>query len=209
MDNLKKFATEADYSAATLNYPAVSWVVSGDTVHFDKEAQPDTPKLLIGVEWVNAGEGANFTLYNCESTTPLSSIDDVVFDDTTVGTGSCYIYTEGATYHMAQYILKGTVVGEEFAGELAFGSASDAEGFEMLIPSQVTEISYLPSNNISALVIEATTPPSIDYTSSDFDNIDAIYVPDDAVNTYKATSPWLDISGKIYPISDYSGNLPV
>lgn len=38
MDNLKKFATYADYSAATLSYPAVSWVVSGDTVYFDKAA---------------------------------------------------------------------------------------------------------------------------------------------------------------------------
>lgn len=209
MDNLKKFANEAEYSAATLNYPAVSWVVSGDTVHFDKEAQIDTPKLLIGVEWVNTNEGDNFTLYNCESTTPLQSIDDIILDNTTVGTGSCYIYTEGATYHMAQYALKGTVVGEEFAGGLAFGSASDAEGFEMLIPSQVTEIDYLPTNNISALVIEATTPPSISYTSSDFDNVDEIYVPDDFVNTYKAASGWGDVLSKIFPISDYSGNLPV
>lgn len=38
MDNLKKFSTYNDYSAATLNYPAVSWVVSGDTVYFDKAA---------------------------------------------------------------------------------------------------------------------------------------------------------------------------
>lgn len=38
MDNLKKFATYADYSAATLNYPAVSWIVSGNTVAFDPEA---------------------------------------------------------------------------------------------------------------------------------------------------------------------------
>ena len=36
MDNLRCFNTEADYSAATLNYPAVSYVVSGDTVHYDK-----------------------------------------------------------------------------------------------------------------------------------------------------------------------------
>ena len=35
MNNLKKFATEADYNAATLNYPAVSWVTGTDTVHFD------------------------------------------------------------------------------------------------------------------------------------------------------------------------------
>lgn len=38
MDNLKKFATYNDYTAATLNYPAVSWIVSGNTVAFDPEA---------------------------------------------------------------------------------------------------------------------------------------------------------------------------
>ena len=38
MNNLRKFNTEADYQAAELNYPAVSWIVSGDTVHFDKTA---------------------------------------------------------------------------------------------------------------------------------------------------------------------------
>lgn len=49
MNNLKKFETEADYSAATLNYPAVSWVVSGDTVHFDKSAPAPTvnDKVMI------------------------------------------------------------------------------------------------------------------------------------------------------------------
>lgn len=34
-NNLRKFQNEAEYSAATLNYPAVSWVVNGE-VHFDK-----------------------------------------------------------------------------------------------------------------------------------------------------------------------------
>lgn len=38
MRNLRKFNTEAEYSAATptLNYPSVAWVVSGDTFHYDK-----------------------------------------------------------------------------------------------------------------------------------------------------------------------------
>lgn len=39
-NNLRKFQTEADYTAATLTYPAVSWVVSGDTLHYDKVAPP-------------------------------------------------------------------------------------------------------------------------------------------------------------------------
>lgn len=36
MRNLRKFNTEEDYNAAELNYPAVSWIVSGDTVVYDK-----------------------------------------------------------------------------------------------------------------------------------------------------------------------------
>ena len=38
-NNLRRFQTEAQYSAATLNYPAVSWVVEGDGIHFDKASQ--------------------------------------------------------------------------------------------------------------------------------------------------------------------------
>lgn len=36
MRNLRKFNTEAEYSAATLNYPSVAWIVSADTVVYDK-----------------------------------------------------------------------------------------------------------------------------------------------------------------------------
>ena len=47
MNNLKKFSTEADYSAATLNYPAVSWVTGTDTVHFDKLVPAPNNKVKI------------------------------------------------------------------------------------------------------------------------------------------------------------------
>lgn len=43
-NNLKKFTTEAEYSAATLNYPAVSWVTATDNVYFDK-TNPVVPML--------------------------------------------------------------------------------------------------------------------------------------------------------------------
>lgn len=42
MNNLRKFATEAEYSAATLSYPSVAWVTSTDAVHFDKESPTPT-----------------------------------------------------------------------------------------------------------------------------------------------------------------------
>ena len=49
MKYIRKFATEAEYSAATPYYPSVSWVVSGDTVHYDKEA-PIYPNAIITYE---------------------------------------------------------------------------------------------------------------------------------------------------------------
>ena len=50
MNNLRKFTTEAEYTAATLNYPSVSWVTSTDVVHFDKESPtPPTPTTFSGL----------------------------------------------------------------------------------------------------------------------------------------------------------------
>lgn len=46
--NLRKFATKADYDNAELVYPAVSWIVSGDTLAYDKtepQPQPETEKV--------------------------------------------------------------------------------------------------------------------------------------------------------------------
>lgn len=46
MNNLRKFTTESEYTAATLSYPSVSWVVATDAVHFDKTAPtPPTPSV--------------------------------------------------------------------------------------------------------------------------------------------------------------------
>lgn len=42
MNNLRKFTTEAEYSAATLNYPSVAWVTDTDVIHFDKESPTPT-----------------------------------------------------------------------------------------------------------------------------------------------------------------------
>lgn len=54
MNNLRKFATEAEYSAATLVRPSVSWVVSSDTVHFDNvipvpTCEPTNPNVWVVV----------------------------------------------------------------------------------------------------------------------------------------------------------------
>lgn len=66
-NNLKKFATYADYSEAELNYPAVSWILSGNTVEFDaEEPTPPTPPSLSGlVVYYDISDTSNeVTLFN-------------------------------------------------------------------------------------------------------------------------------------------------
>ena len=69
--NLKKFQTEAEYSAATLNYPAVSWITSGDTVMFDKA----TPAAFGGltVKYDIADPSVEVNLFNGGGSSSSSS----------------------------------------------------------------------------------------------------------------------------------------
>ena len=210
MNNLKKFATEADYSAATLSYPAVSWVVSGDTVHYDKTSGTTVnDKLMVVTNGDGNGEG-DFVFYNCGSRNVDLDITGLTLDDTEVNPIACATesaFLDASVVHIAKYSLNTTECGEWFTGYLGIANASDIPTLDVLIPSQITAINHVPSN-VGKLVIEATTPPSSELASSDMP-AESIYVPDDSINTYKQTSPWSDVSTKIYPISDYSGNLPI
>lgn len=48
MRNLRKFNTEAEYTAATLNYPSVSWITDNDSFHYDKSE----PEVAEGNEQI-------------------------------------------------------------------------------------------------------------------------------------------------------------
>ncbi len=207
MNNLRKFATEADYSAATLNYPAVSWVVSGDTVHYDKTSGSPTPtvndKVMMYVYTENAND--DIILWNQEETPNFTSI--TVNDTEVSNPNSTYQLDDvGVGTFLVKYGFNSTIVDGWFSGELG-GKSSNIYPIEVLIPSQITVVRYYPGN-ITKMVVEATTPPFVEGLGSVLPDAE-IYVPDDLVNTYKAASGWSDVSGQIYPISIYDGNLPV
>lgn len=215
MNNLKKFANEAEYSAATLNYPAVSWVVSGDTVHFDKAAPaPPEPndKFMMEFTAIMSSLGT-IVLWNMGATDTWSTLTSMTINDTAIedptytNSLESYAMTSGESYVVKYGILSGSdnFVSECLTGDLGGGWGSDQGTIDFLIPSQVESIDYLP-NNINNLVIEATTPPTLSIGASDL-MAQAIYVPDSSVSTYEST--WVDLANKIYPISEYQGNLPV
>ena len=209
MNNLKKFANEADYSAATLNYPAVSWVVSGDTVHYDKKA-PTLPndKIMIA-QTITYTSGDDFVLFNCGASEIDQSLSSLTLNDIDASMSVCNTnITESGTY-VAKYGIIGTAIGDWFSGMLGFGTASDAGTLDVLIPAQITQIDYVP-NSIDNMVVESTTPPDVSMLGSNIHSLaNKFYVPDSAVNTYRDTNPWSMAYTSIYPISEYSGNLPV
>lgn len=215
MNNLKKFATEADYSAATLNYPAVSWVTATDNVHFDKSAPtPPTPtndKVMLLTTAQNDAD--DIVLYNGGLSPSEPYFISITVNDEPVpnpnSTNSLADVCRGGLPYLIKYELTNTIIDDWFAGDLgAFGSATQPG--EVLIPSQITEVKHLPNNVYTAgakVVCEVTTPPNISFATSGLDNA-ILYVPDASVNTYMEASGWNSFA-QILPISQYSGNLPV
>ena len=214
MNNLKKFETEAAYSAATLNYPAVSWVVSGDTVHYDLSGStPPTPtndKVIIA-SYDGEGEGC-FTFYNCGSSGVDSEIVGLTLDDVEVNPVTCITEDnyDASEVHIAIYTLDDgrTQIMDWCSGDIGVGGGSNPSKVDVLIPSQITDIYNMPMNSYN-WVIEATTPPYVEALNSMFRYNGYIYVPDSAVNDYKSDSNWGDVAEYILPISNYSGNLPI
>ena len=215
MNNLRKFATEADYSAATLNYPAVSWVVSGDTVHYDKEA-PTPPVVNDKVMFATNGDGEGETsivLYNCGSSGAEGEISSITIDDVAVTPITCFTdsqYDASQVYTVKYVLSEGmpTSIDDWFTGDLGLGGASTPATIDVLYPAHITSIGANFPSNTAKLVCLATTPPYVEGLSSTLPNA-LIYVPDSAVNDYKSDGSWGEMSEHIYPISEYSGNLPV
>jgi len=206
-NNLKKFATVADYNAATLNYPAVSWVTATDSIYYDKSAPND--KVMIA--WhtpSDARDGEDIVLFNGASSDVGDKISSVTINDVEVNPIAAV--WENQSVHNTDYVVKyglqnTTTIFDAFTGDLGGGWGSDAQPIDFLVPAQITTVGSLPSN-VGNLVLETTTPPTVLFGFSAL-SLDGIYVPDNAVNTYKAT--WMESENIIYPISDYDGVLPV
>ena len=209
MNNLKKFATEADYTAATLNYPAVSWVTATDTVHFDKTSPVvanNKVKIAFTTDACCAGKRINLA----PNIGVANYIDSLTVNGepfTSIGSVA-YLDLAANTDYLIEYELKDGVtdVYNWFAIAPVMCCSSTNIKYDILFPAQVTTIGGLYDDGFNALILEETTPPNSFSLSSNTPNI---YVPDSAVNTYKSAEGWSGISDNIYPISQYSGDIPV
>ena len=207
MNNLRKFQTEADYTAATLNYPSVAWVVSGDSFHYDNAAPPVVNDKVMMASYDGSGE-STFYYFNCYASS-TGDITSITIDNVEVNPITCEGgYVDASQTYIVKYTLNTTSVNDWLSGDLGVGAGSDASKLDILYPSQITAIYGGIPNNVLNIVVEATTPPYIEGLGSAFEGA-GIYVPDSAVNAYKSASEWDSKEEIIYPISEYQGNLPV
>jgi hypothetical protein len=209
-NNLKKFTTEAEYSAATLNYPAVSWVTSGDTVHFDKTAPVPTVNRKVKIAFTTdscASEhdfllADNNLVYNLDSITINGEPAEVA--------SSVIMNLENNTDYLIEYELKEGVTNVydwlTFIDLDILGCYNAPINYDILIPAQVTDISML-GDSVGNIILESTTPPTLEHSMSSFNY--GIYVPTASINAYKESSGWSSFSSEIHPISEYQGNIPV
>ena len=61
------------------------------------------------------------------------------------------------------------------------------------------------ANGVGIFVLHNPTPPTCGSNAINY--VSSIYVPDEAVDTYKAASRWSSHASKIHPISEYEGTL--
>lgn len=203
--NLRKFATMADYDNAELVYPAVSWIVSGDTLAYDKtEPQPEPEREKVVLTFATNEESGGITFFNGEAA-DVNLITGLTFNgqpiDPIVSTANVAL----EPVNVIEYAIDGTAIFDAFAGDLTDLNASSLPSIEFLIPSFITNVDYMPNNMYNNIVIMATTPPE---ASVDFSAIDdaKLFVPDDYVRDYE-NSVWNYLT--ILPLSEYDGNLPI
>ena len=77
-----------------------------------------------------------------------------------------------------------------------------------IIGDTVTKIdssAFLNCLTLARLVVKAVTPPTLaSDTLRGCGNLTAIYVPDEAVEAYKAATNWIGYAAKIQPLSGFS-----
>lgn len=205
-NNLRKFETEADYSAATLVYPSVAWIVGSDSIHFDKEGSTPTVNRTLKIAFTtDESYGKSFYVQS----------DNTIIDSLTVNgtpitiTGSTMEFeSEANTDYLIEWELKPSItdLSNNFVFDTPWGSASSDMLYDMLIPAQVTRIGSLKENELANIIFEGTTPPTFSPYESTFPYNGRMYAPESAISAYMEA--WSEVTS-VYPISEYNGKIPV
>lgn len=204
--NLKKFSTEADYSAATLNYPAVSWVSGTNSVHFDATAPATFGGLTVHYLIDQSMAGVNVNLFNGGGDSESGGGDSesggggvlpsrMIVDGVEETVVNSWVF-ETVGEHIVQYEFEDNTIPESFLDGTPTAK-------NVTVGTDIIEISALAFNlNLTSASVEAATPPTIADESSfgggAYHQNYTIYVPASAVSTYR--TQWSSLSSRIEAI---------
>ena len=168
--NLKKFETQAQYEAAqsTLGYPNVSWITSGDTLHYVKELPPHDYSLDYLT--FTATENGTFTFIpSCANTISYSTDNgstwtegnsvSVSANDKVLWKGTMTPYNEQGNYGVGYFSSTGAFTVEGNVHSLLWGDnfvgETDLSGKVSALNSLFYNCTHLTS--AENMVLPATT----------------------------------------------------
>lgn len=224
MSNLKKFTTEEEYTAAigSLDYPNVSWIESGDTLHY-RLTEPQVKFLAKNGNTVLKTvlcDGNALTTADTRTGYDTPAATDVIISDC-VSVLPIYTLSDG-TYitfpslssvtvpntvtQIPSYFVKNCTALKSFdmpsgTTSIAWEAFADSGIEELTIPASVTyiEAPALEMPSATSITVLATTPPmliAVELTTY-LPNI-PIYVPAASLSAYQAAEGWSELN--IQPI---------
>jgi len=215
MNNLRKFNTVADYQAAQLNYPAVSWITATDGVYFDKTAPtPTFGSLTVYYDIVNPSVEIGLFNGGGDSSSEGGSGGGGALPTTMIvdGNSETPIATwrfQTAGEHIVQYTFENNEIPYAFMQDIGRATKIEIGNDITTIPDENTDgkpfgnmvdlssvtisnsITYIGNRafdgcfSLERITVEATTPPTLRFGAFDNTNDCPIYVPASAVDEYK------------------------
>lgn len=184
-NNLKKFASEAAYTSASLVRPAVSLIEANNNVHFDPSAPwPALNGFDIAVEYEITDYTQEAKIYNGAygEYQPID-VTEMEVDGVSVTPSNTYRFSSNGK-HIVKY-----KVGNGEIYPSAFSTTQQIKPYSyIVIGSGITKVGEGSLSNgtgvIKSYVFEGTTPPE-ELSGATLGTIANVYVPASAVNTFK------------------------
>lgn len=210
MNNLKKFQTEADYSAATLNYPAVSWVTATDNVYFDKSA-PTTSFSGLTVYYNITDISQPTQIFNDGGGSGSGSGSGsggvlpsaMIIDGTVVEVTNTYQFSTTGE-HIVNYSFSDNQIPNSFLdndqGTGIFSAVTKVEIGDAITLIGLT--AFYKCSSLTSITVEAVDPPELWSGAIENTNNCPIYVPAQSVDVYKGSTStgWSEYASRIQAI---------
>ena len=173
--NLRYFETNAEYQAADLVFPAVSYVEENDDVMYD-------PTAPVPIKWKATYSDGSVTSAECSSSTEINNGDVVKANIESVEIGDCVTAINTGAFTNSS--IKSVTIGSGITSITFSGLAS-------------FNATFGGCASLTSFTIKAITPPTISADILKRSDNAIIYVPAESLNAYKAKANWSKYASRI------------